>query len=105
MASRMLLTDQITTATGQGVTLNPPNNFQLRKVHAKIAGTGAVAATIIVDGRSPDKPDWAPEFTISLSGTTTDAYRGTLTDNGAEYRGRITAISGTGATVNLWMEE
>lgn len=94
-----------TTVTGNGVHFNPCNNFPLRKVHATIAGTGTVTATIIVDGRTPDRTEWAPEFTITLSGTTTDSYRGTLTDNGAEYRGRITAISGTGATVNVWMED
>lgn len=103
--SKSLLTDATTTATGAGVTFTAPNNFGLRKVHATIAGTGAVAATIVVDGRSPDKQTWAPEFTISLSGTNSDNYRGTLQDNGGEYRGRITAISGTSATVNLWMEE
>ena len=92
------------TTTGRGVYFNPPNNFPLRKVQANIAGTGAVSATIIVDGRTPGTVDWSPEFTITLSGTTTDTYRGTLTDNGAEYRARVTAISGTGATVNFWME-
>lgn len=105
MKSRDLLSAATTTTTGQGVTFETPNNFGLRKVHATIAGTGAVSATIIVDGRSPDKQVWAPEFTISLSGTNSDNYRGTLQDNGGEYRGRITAISGTSATVNLWMEE
>lgn len=100
-----LLTGATTTTTGKGVKFNAPNNFPIRKVQADISGTGAVTATIIVDGRSLDKSTWAPEFTITLSGTTTDSYRGSLTDNGAEYRARITAISGTGATVSVWMEE
>lgn len=100
-----LLTNKTATVTGAGYRFEPSNNFGLRKVHAVVEGTGAVSATIIVDGRSGDLSYWAPEFTISLSGTTSDSYRGTMQDNGGEYRARITAISGTGATVNLWIEE
>lgn len=99
-----LLVGATTTTTGKGVHFNPPNNFAVRKVMATIAGTGTVSATVIVEGRTPGKTDWGYEFTIALSGTTTDNFRGSLTDNGGEYRARVSAISGTGATVNVWME-
>lgn len=100
-----ILTNATTTATGGAFAFNPASPAPVRKVFATIAGTGAVTSTVIVDASMDGVTGWAPAFTISLSGTTTDAYVGWLNAcNGVQYRARVTAITGTGATVNVWIE-
>jgi hypothetical protein len=101
--------DGVTTDTptyGVARYFAPPVPYPYHKVHAAIAGTGAVTATVIVEGSSTGMEGWATEFTITLSGTTTDAYRGTfVAANGQFYRLKVSAITGTGATINAWITD
>lgn len=104
-----ILTDATTAAPTYGApfAFNPPAPYQYHDVYASISGTGAVTATVVIQ-KSPKVGNavWADAFTITLSGTTTDAYTGlVVAGNGAMYRAKVTAISGTGATVNVWLTE
>lgn len=89
-----------TTSTGAGIYKDSPYaTFQ-----ANVVGTGAVTATIVLDV-SNDNTYWVatPLGTITLSGTT-NATDGFTTEAPWKYvRARVTAISGTGATVTVYM--
>lgn len=88
----------ITTTTGNGLFKDAPK----ASVQASVAGTGAVSATIAIDV-SNDNTYWVNAGTITLSGTTS-ATDGFTTDAPWKYiRARVTAISGTGATVKVLM--
>lgn len=101
--------DAVTTASptyGQVKYFNPPAPYPYHKVHASLAGSGSVSATIVVQGSSDGMEGWADEFSISLSGTTSGSYRGTFVSaNGQFYRLKVSAISGTSATVNAWITD
>ena len=87
-----------TTSTGNGTYKNSSwTSFQ-----ANVVGTGAVTATVVIDC-SNDNLYWCttPLATITLSGTTSSADGFTTTAPWKYVRARVTAISGTGATVNV----
>jgi hypothetical protein len=102
--------DQVTkllsavTVDGAGSSFEMPRGEAQHAFMATIAGTGAVSATVTIEG-SMDSVSWVPGLaTMSLTGTTTDVKGATLAN--APYpqlRARIASISGTGATVNAWM--
>lgn len=73
-----------------------------RNFMATVVGTGAVSATVIVEV-SNTGTYWITLGTITLSGTTsaTDGFVGD--DTWQFVRGRVSAISGTGAAVTLTM--
>lgn len=97
----LLLNNVTTTATGTAVDLQNNTNDE-RNFVAKVSGTGAVSATVLVEV-SIDNQDYITLGTITLSGTTS-ATDGFVTDESWQYvRGRVSAISGTGATVRLTM--
>jgi hypothetical protein len=66
---------------------------------------GAGAATIVVQGSNDDaQENWDDIGTISLTlGTTTTSDSFWSDDRYCVLRGNVTAISGTGASVNLMM--
>ena len=85
-----------TTATGNGIYKDSPySTFQ-----ATVTGSGAVTATVAIDC-SNDGTNWCSTVlgTITLSGTTGLADGFTTTAPWKYIRARVTAISGTGATV------
>lgn len=89
-----------TTATGDKIYKDSPSaTFQ-----AIVAGTGAVTATVVIDG-SNDGTNWCSTVlgTITLSGTTTNSDGFTTTAPWKYVRARVTAISGTSATVTVLM--
>lgn len=89
-----------TTITGDGRYKDSPfTTFQ-----ATVVGTGAVTATVVIDC-SNDGVYWCttPLGTISLSGTTSNADGFTTQAPWKYVRARVTAISGTGATVYVTM--
>lgn len=91
-----------TTITGPGAGMYkdaPQSAFQ-----ATVQGTGAVTATVVFDV-SLDNVNWCttPLGTITLSGTTSNSDGFTTSAPWKYVRARITAISGTGATVNVDM--
>lgn len=94
-----LQTDMTATTTA-GVAIEPI--LPVRVFHAKVVGTGAVTATVIVEV-SLDNTTWITAATITLSGTTSAADGFTMDAPWRYVRARISAISGTGATVNCWM--
>lgn len=93
-----ILQNATTTTTGDWHFKDSPfASFQ-----ASVTGTGAVTATVVIDV-SNDKVDACatPMGTITLSGTTSVAD-GFVTVAPWKYvRARVTAISGTGATVKV----
>lgn len=74
-----------------------------------ITGTGAVSATIVIQGTNEDasftgsKSNWVTLGTITLSGTTTASDGFTSTAPWKYSRASVTAISGTAATVEVIM--
>ena len=97
-----LFVDPGVAATSTGSTLykdSPYSTFQ-----ATITGTGAVTATIIIDV-SNDGAYWVstPMGTITLSGTDSASDGFTSSAPWKYVRARVTAISGTGATVQVYM--
>ncbi|MGZ5799280.1 MAG: hypothetical protein ACXWJZ_01445 [Burkholderiaceae bacterium] len=91
-------TSVTTTDTSAVVYKNSPKGA----IQATVVGTGTVTATVIIDC-SNDGVNWCatPLGTITLSGTTSSSD-GFVTDAPWKYvRRRVTAISGTGATVDV----
>lgn len=97
----VLLQAVTTTETGRSRDLKE-SPYEYRNFMAKVEGTGAVSATVLVEV-SNNGVDFFDLATFSLSGTTSDAD-GYVSDEIWQYvRGRVTAISGTGAAVTLTM--
>lgn len=89
-----------TTVTGDGRYKDSPyTTFQ-----ASVVGTGAVTATVVIDC-SNDGVNWCSTAlgTITLSGTTSSSDGFTTAAPWKYVRARVTAISGTGATVTVNM--
>jgi hypothetical protein len=90
------------TTTGAGNLLykdSPTTTF-----HGIVTGTGAVTATITIE-YSNDGVNVLSTVggTITLSGTTTSSDGFTSSAPWKFVRANVTAISGTGATVQVWM--
>lgn len=87
--------------TGAGASLE--NSFEdSTSLQATVDGTGAVGATVTIEV-SNDDIHWDTLATIILSGTDSDSDSVTVDCMFAFVRGNVTAISGTGANVNLLM--
>ena len=71
-------------------------------VQASVAGTGAVSATVLVEV-SNDNVYFMPLGTITLTGASpqTDGFAASAA--WCFIRANVTALSGTGATVNAYM--
>ena len=87
-----------TTSTGTWLLKTSP----LATIQANVVGTGTVTATIVIDCSNDGVYACStPIGTVTLSGTTS-ASDGFTTNSPWKYvRYRITAISGTSATVNV----
>lgn len=97
-ATHELLKDKTTTGAGVGYKLNTPfATFQ-----ATVSGTGAVTATVLVQG-SNDGTNFFTIATIPLSGTTSATDGAAIQAPYAWVRGNLSAVSGTGAAVTLTM--
>lgn len=91
-----------TTTTGAGNLLykdSPTTTFQ-----AVVTGTGAVTATIAIE-YSNDGVNVLSTVggTITLSGTTTASDGFTSSAPWKYARANVTSVTGTGATVQVWM--
>jgi hypothetical protein len=101
-----LITDATTTAVGTSKqAFESPRTYD-----AKVVGTGAVTATIVIDVSNDSQAEEAnivwedtPLGTITLSGTTSSSEGFGSIVPWLMTRARVTAISGTGATVNVTM--
>lgn len=97
-ATTILNAITVTPTTGDAVE----NSTGTKSFHGKVTGTGAVTATIVVEG-SNENSTWVTIGTITLSGTTS-ATDGFAHLSAWRYvRGRISALTGTGATATLVM--
>lgn len=95
----ILLDGVISTTTGTALDMAGVDD---RNFVAHVEGTGAVSATVVVQV-SNNNLHWGTLATFSLSGTTSasDVY---VSDDAWQFiRGKVTAISGTGAAVTLTM--
>ncbi len=72
-----------------------------RTFSAKVVGTGAVTATIIIKVSNTGDDDWATAATITLSGTTSDSDGFAMNAKWAHTKANVSAISGTGAAVTV----
>ena len=83
---------------------SPYSSFQ-----AIVTGTGSVGATVVIQGSNETatfngtKSNWVTIDTYTLSGTTTATGGSTSTSVWRYLRANVTAISGTGATVEVIM--
>jgi hypothetical protein len=83
---------------------SPWSTFQ-----AIVTGTGTVGATVVMQGTNQDdtfngiKTNWVTINTFTLTGTTTATDGSTSVSTWRYVRANITAISGTGATVEVLM--
>lgn len=93
-----LLTDSITTDTG---ALIPISTTQGRVFQAVVVGTGAQTATIVIEV-SLDGTNVVTLGTITLSGTTTATDGFATTAVWPFVRARVSAVSGTGATIQVY---
>ena len=99
-----------TEATGTGVTSTATSKWNYKDspdatFQAVVTGTGAVTATVVIE-MSNDGVNALETAagTITLSGTTTSTDGFTTSNAPWKYaRARITAISGTGAIVQVYM--
>lgn len=88
------------TATGAGTAINNPN-VQKTYQAAGTTASGSGAATIKVEG-SNDGANWDTIGTITLTlGTASTSDSFTSNDRYRKIRGNVSALSGTGASVNL----
>lgn len=90
------------TSTGAGIGVykdSPYSTFQ-----ATVSGTGAVSATVTIEV-SNDGTNWCSTVmgTITLSGTTSSTDGFTSEAPWKYIRANVTAISGTNATVQVYM--
>jgi hypothetical protein len=96
-----LLNEVTATTTGSTVDMAGYDNDE-RNFVAYISGTGAVSATVLVEV-SNNSVHFMTLATITISGTDS-AADGFVSDEAWQYvRGKVTAISGTGAEVSLTM--
>lgn len=95
------------TGTTTGSTHSPIQNERTYQVqHSTTAGAGA--ATVVIQVSDVDAPavagDWIDFATFTLTLSTSLATEGVTMDAPWRHvRGKVTAISGTGASITLWM--
>lgn len=88
------------TATGAGAVAALPRGSFPRVISAKVVGTGAVSATVLIYGRA-GSGGTNLLMTFTLSGTTSDNDGAALEAPWPEIWADVTAISGTGAAVTV----
>ena len=101
MASYGLYTLLTATGTATGTELTTGNNDQ-RTFQAVCTGTGAVTATVTIEG-SLDKSNWVTITTLSLSGTAPQTASYEHTSAWTYIRAKSASVTGTGATVNVYV--
>lgn len=95
-----ILHKALAPATGATVALPPENGKATFQIVLK--GTGALTAALVLEV-SNDGENWLNLVTFSLSGTTV-VTDGAVSDAPWGYvRARLTAITGTGANVSVFM--
>lgn len=106
MRSAILLSEKTTTGAGGAAQPNTPTAKSFQALGQTTAGAGS--ATVKVQGSNVPRPtadeDWVDLGTITLTLSTTKSSDGFVVDAPwTNVRGNLTAISGTGAAVTLYM--
>ena len=95
-----LMNGKTSTGDGEIFTVHPLN----RTIDAKVVGTGAVTATVIIYvSNTGASNDWIVAGTITLSGTTSDVDGFTMRAKWGYMKANVSSISGTGAAVTVTM--
>lgn len=89
-----------TTATGDAY----PFMCRSATFEAEVTGTGAVSATVVIEATDGGSV-WTELGTITLSGTTSAADSFPADGPSLAVRSRVTAISGTSASVTTRMAQ
>lgn len=91
------------TATGAGNAVTGPAGYKTFQARGTTSA-GAGDATIVVQGSNDDGVSWDTVGTITLTlATTSSSDSFTDASRYGSYRGNVTALSGTTATVSLFM--
>lgn len=96
-----------TTATGSSTAVYKESVYST--FQAIVTGTGAVGATVVIECSNEEatgqgtKANWLTLGTITLTGTTTATDGFTSTAPWRFVRARVSAVSGTGAIVEVIM--
>lgn len=92
-----LINGSTATVTGDAQSCVDVSN---KTFQASVTGTGAVTATVVIEvSNHPTLLGWVELGTITLSGTTTTTDGFASQESWAHCRARLSAISGTSATV------
>lgn len=94
-----LMRDRRTTGAGEAIQFRASQS----SYQATVTGTGAVTATVVIEVTNDEKQNWLTLGTITLSGTNvaTDGFASLA--NWDFTRANVTALTGTGATVNVFV--
>lgn len=88
----------LATATGPWIA----TNSIYKSIQAVVSGTGTVTATVLIDVSNDGvNPLTTVAGTITLSGTTNNSDGFQMVNSWRYIRARVTAISGTSATVTV----
>lgn len=88
-------------ATAPGAGASKPLNAKDLTFFGVVAGTGALTGTVLIQV-SNDNVNWLTLGTINLSGTTVAQDGFASSANWTFFRANVTAITGTGATINVF---
>lgn len=99
MATFKILSGVTTAVPTYGSTIEIPTWANTFSVQYNEAGTGAITATVVTYV-SNDATSWLTLATTSLSGTTSTSDGYAWSAQWRYIRAGVTAISGTGATIN-----
>uniref|UniRef100_A0AAU6W2W1 Uncharacterized protein n=3 Tax=unclassified bacterial viruses TaxID=12333 RepID=A0AAU6W2W1_9VIRU len=97
MSNPLLSSATSAGATGASMQAQFINKMSIQSY---VTGTGSVTATVIVEG-SNNESDWVPITTLTMSGTNRASDGGVLETFFQQIRARVTAISGTSASVSV----
>lgn len=97
----LLSPDGETGTVAAGTQVGPADSGK-KTFQASVTGTGLVTATVVVQAsHMPTVHGWVDLGTITLARTTQDTDGFTSESSWPYFRGKVTAISGTGAKVRL----
>ena len=99
-----MATQVLSAAIAGGSALIQGRTVSRFSAQASVEGTGAVSATVVIEGSNNGGLDWVPISALTLSGTTRAIDGGMTETLWGSIRVRVSAISGTNAVVNCWIE-
>jgi hypothetical protein len=96
-----MLDAKATTGAGEVFYFNSNGGSNQKSFQATVSGSGAVTATVKVQVRNSDDHNWQDAVTITLSGTDTVSGASAHEAPFEQWRGYLSAITGTDAVVTL----